>query len=192
MTQTATASQKLPEKARSLSRKRPANCPGSGERKRPAKLGTSIAGPPVKKDPRTVPLLQPKSPPVETCSAEPPSEVTAQRQKQPSQQIGKGKKRASIDNLRIFTLNVWGLRADGKKEDLHAFLVEYSVHIGVITETHLLKPDAMKIAFSGYTVVDADGRYTNKGGVMIIVADEVSTGPVLDDVLTRSGEISMC
>ena len=44
--------------------------------------------------------------------------------------------------LRIFTLNVWGLRAPGKIEELKTFLFDYNVHVGIITETHLPKPEA--------------------------------------------------
>ena len=96
------------------------------------------------------------------------------------------------ETLRVFTLNVWGLRAAGKQEDLPNFLVEYRVHIGIITETHLLEPEAKDTVKPGCTVLEADGKYTHKGGVLIIADNAISSRPVPERLVTRKQEISVC
>ena len=96
------------------------------------------------------------------------------------------------ETLRIFTLNVWGLRTSGEQEDLLNFLVEYRVHIGIITETHLLEPEAKDTVIPGCTVLEADGKYTHKGGVMIIAANTISSRPIPEHLTTRKQEISVC
>ena len=44
--------------------------------------------------------------------------------------------------FKIATLNVWGLRTKGKREELEQFLRDFQVHIGIITESHLLDHEA--------------------------------------------------
>ena len=73
----------------------------------------------------------------------------------------------------------------GKKEDLKLILEEYQVHIGIITGTHPLKPEAMEIGIPG-------GRYTHKGGVLIIAAPTASSRSIPEELITREDEISMC
>ena len=97
-----------------------------------------------------------------------------------------------IGKMRIFTLNVWGLRTHGKLEDLKAFLNDLSVHVGVITETHLLREEAKAKTIPGYTVVEADGKYTHKGGALIIVSHKISHRPVPEALVRRKQEISAC
>ena len=117
---------------------------------------------------------------------------TNQTTSNPKGPLRKGGAGSNPLTLRLFTLNVWGLRTSGKIEDLLNFLVEYQVHVGVITETHLLKPDAMNTIIPGYTVLDADGKYTHKGGVMIIADNKISHRSIPENLTRRGREISTC
>ena len=98
----------------------------------------------------------------------------------------------SLDKIRIFTLNVWGLRTKDKLEDLKSFLHGYNVHICVVTETHLLKAEAKKKIFPGYVVADAAGIYTNKGGVLLLASTLISWREVPDRQTGHMGDISAC
>ena len=111
----------------------------------------------------------------------------------PQQVDTKKIKRCSLppQQLRIFTLNVWGLQTAGKQGDLKIFLDEFQVHVGIITGTHLLRPEVMNITLPGYKVLEADGKYRTTGGVSIIAANTVSSGAVPEEMITREGEISM-
>ena len=49
------------------------------------------------------------------------------------------------EQIRIITLNVWGLRASGKLETLKTFLRDFDAHVALITETRLLGPENKKL-----------------------------------------------
>ena len=95
------------------------------------------------------------------------------------------------EELRIFAINVRGLRAAGKKEDLKFFLYDYDAHICVVTETHLLNSEAEDLQVPGYRVVHCDGCYTNKGGVLILARRRVSCRK-LSGAPRPGGEVNAC
>ena len=95
----------------------------------------------------------------------------------------------SPHKIRIFTLNVWGLQTKGKLEELKSFLYEYTVHVCIVTETHLLKAEAKKKIIPGYVVADAAGIYTNKGGVMLLVSNLISWREVPAGHTSEMGDV---
>ena len=93
------------------------------------------------------------------------------------------------NRLRIFTVNVWGLRTPGKIGCLDTRLAAYQVHIGVFSETRLLESGTKNILIPGSAGFCADSKYSHNGRVLIIAADILPHRPAPENLQRRGGEI---
>ena len=94
----------------------------------------------------------------------------------------------SPERIRIATLNAWGLRTHGKKEDLKSFLRDFRVHIAVTTETHLLRKETRKLSFTGFTVIDGAGYFTKKGEVVFLARVGIYCWAAPESMILRLGD----
>ena len=76
-------------------------------------------------------------------------------------------------------------------EDLESFPRDFQVHVGVITETRPLKSGAKTLHFPGYDVIHGEGRYTHKGGALLL-ADSRGSGRRLPDAPSPKGDTDAC
>ena len=126
----------------------------------------------------------------------PPKPITYRRARKKAAQDkkdfpGRAKGRYSED-LRISTINVWGPRAAGKREDLKISLYDYDVHICVVTGTHLLRDEVGDDLHAvGYKVPHSGGHHANKGGVAILLRSRVS-GRIISDIRKLGGGARAC
>ena len=77
-----------------------------------------------------------------------------------------------LQNIIIFTLNMDGLQTKYKKDSLRALARHLQFTNGVITGTHLLKPEVEALQIPGYRIIDDQGTSKHRGGVLIMAKTE--------------------
>ena len=76
--------------------------------------------------------------------------------------------------IQILNFNIRGLRTKYKKESLKEMAHQLKFGVAIITETHLLDDEADALVIPGYEVLHRDGHSRQKGGVLILVHENIA------------------
>ena len=88
--------------------------------------------------------------------------------------------RVLVQEIKILTLNLRGLRTKYKRESIKELACQLKFTVGIFTETHLLNSEDHGLEIPGYTVLHREGISRHMGGVLILVDTNLACKKITD------------